>query len=124
MADVEEMCNRVAIIDRGRILFEGDTAELIRSTGTWYHLRTSDQVRARELGAAVGITDIDDEGEELRFTADEPTVERYVAELALAGIGVRALVPAQATLEQLFFQLTESDAPVPAEPRDLQEALP
>jgi hypothetical protein len=43
----------------------------------------------------------------------------------VAGIGVRALVPAQATLEQLFFQLTESHAPAsPAEPRDLQEAVP
>jgi ABC-2 type transport system ATP-binding protein len=125
MADVEEMCNRVAIIDRGRILFEGDTVELLRSTGTWYHLRTSDQARARELAARVGLTDIVDEGEELRFTAEEATVERYVAELALAGIGVRALVPAQATLEQLFFQLTESHslAAVP-DPHDLQEALP
>ena len=124
MADVEEMCNRVAIIDRGRILFEGDTAELLRSTGTWYHLRTSDQLRARELGAQLGIADIEADGQELRFTADESTVERYVAELALAGIGVRALVPAQATLEQLFFQLTESNAPVAPESRDLQEALP
>src|SRR5436309_4094862 len=42
MTDVEELCNRVAIINHGRILYEGAVAELKQSLGTWYRLRTSD----------------------------------------------------------------------------------
>ncbi|MGH3075272.1 MAG: ABC transporter ATP-binding protein, partial [Gaiellales bacterium] len=38
MADVEELCNRVAIVNRGRILYEGDVTGLTRSLGTWYRL--------------------------------------------------------------------------------------
>ena len=43
-------------------------------------------------------------------------MERFVAELIRDGIGVRALVPQQATLEQLFFQLTEPGGHQPLAP--------
>jgi hypothetical protein len=42
-------------------------------------------------------------------------LERFMITLGRRRIGVRALIPQQATLEQLFFQLTEQDAvPAPA----------
>ena len=50
MTDVEELCNRVAIINRGRILYEGAVTELKRSLGTWYRLRTSDLAQALPAG--------------------------------------------------------------------------
>ena len=53
MADVEELCNRVAIINRGRILYEGDVAGLTRSMGTWYRLRASDLDAAAAHGGRV-----------------------------------------------------------------------
>jgi ABC-2 type transport system ATP-binding protein len=109
MADVEELCNRVAIINRGRILYEGDVSSLKRSLGSWYRLGSSDPEGAHRIGLELGLNDLAREGEELRFSGDQELVERFVAELVEAGIGVRGLVPQEATLEQLFFQLTESD---------------
>src|SRR5207237_10883450 len=53
MADVEELCNRVAIINRGRILYEGPVVDLKRSLGSWYRLRVSDLEGARQV--AVGF---------------------------------------------------------------------
>jgi ABC-2 type transport system ATP-binding protein len=121
MADVEELCNRVAIIDRGRILYEGHVAALKHTVGSWYRLRSSDPDRAHELARSLRLADIVRDGDELRFTGDDAAVEQLVAALVARGIGVRALVPEQATLEQLFFQLTEPEAepgpravPVPA----------
>jgi ABC-2 type transport system ATP-binding protein len=119
MADVEELCNRVAIINRGRILYQGDVRSLTQSMGTWYRLRASDLDAAQRTAAEFGLGDVAREDGELRFSADEELLERFMITLGHRQIGVRALIPQQATLEQLFFELTERDAAppeVPAEP--------
>jgi ABC-2 type transport system ATP-binding protein len=109
MADVEELCNRVAIINRGRILYEGPVADLKRSLGTSYRLRAADVRVAQRLAEQFELADLAVEGDELRFSAEEPAVERFMIALGRDGVGVRALVPQQATLEQVFFELTEAD---------------
>jgi ABC-2 type transport system ATP-binding protein len=116
MADVEELCNRVAIVNRGRILYEGDVTGLTRSLGTWYRLRASDLDAAQRVAGEFGLADLAREDGELRFSADEELLERFMITLGQRRIGVRALIPQQATLEQLFFQLTEQDAAPPAPP--------
>jgi ABC-2 type transport system ATP-binding protein len=121
MADVEELCNKVAIINRGRILYEGDVASLKHSLGVWYRLSSSDPDRAHAIAVHLGLHDLAREGDEVRFSADQPLVERYVAALVDAGIGVRGLVPQEASLEQLFFQLTEPGSAEPASPPALEK---
>ncbi len=117
MADVEEMCNRVAIINKGRILYEGDVESLRHSLGVSYRLRASDIERAVGVARGLGLAEVTQDAEEMRFEAeDERDVERFVAALTTAGVGVRALVPARATLEQVFFQLTEPDEQTPSQP--------
>jgi ABC-2 type transport system ATP-binding protein len=116
MADVEELCNRVAIVNRGRILYEGDVTGLTRSMGTWYRLRASDLDAAQRAAAEFELADLAREDGELRFSADEELLERFMITLGQRRIGVHALIPQQATLEQLFFELTEQDAaPAPPE---------
>ncbi len=36
LAEVEELCNRVAIVRQGAIVYEGEIAQLKRSAGTTY----------------------------------------------------------------------------------------
>jgi len=115
MADVEELCNRVAIINKGRILYEGPVADLKRSVGSWYRLRVADLEAARRVAEGFALGDVGTADGELRFSADEAVVEQFMIALGREGVGVRALVPQQATLEQVFFDLTESDGAGPPE---------
>ena len=116
MADVEELCNRVAIINKGRILYEGPVVDLKRSLGSWYRLRVADLEAARRVAEAFALGDVGTADGELRFSAEEAVVEQFMIALGREGVGVRALVPQQATLEQVFFDLTESDGAGPPEP--------
>ena len=49
----------------------------------------------------------------ISFAGEERAVAALTLELAQAGIGLRALVPRTATLEELFFRMTEGE-PEPA----------
>jgi ABC-2 type transport system ATP-binding protein len=109
LAEVEEVCSRVAVINGGRIVYEGSLTELGASTAPRYRLQATDPARAatvlRGLGAA-GNLRVD--GSEVSFTLPtaSDTVELTRA-LADAGVGINALAREQATLEELFFRLTE-----------------
>jgi ABC-2 type transport system ATP-binding protein len=113
LAEVQEVCNRVAVIDHGRIVHEGALADL--DTGGSYRLRATDPARAAgALERLDGVRGLRRDHDELVFalSGDEDTVELTRA-LADAGVGIRALVREQTTLEELFFRLTEPNANVP-----------
>ncbi|MGI8801102.1 MAG: ATP-binding cassette domain-containing protein [Solirubrobacteraceae bacterium] len=115
LAEVEELCNRVAIIRAGRVAYEGDLAELKRSSATEYRLRTTDDEKAvRVSRAQPGIVEVRHGEDDLRVRAEEPAIAELTIALAEAGIGLKLLTSEQATLEDLFFRLTEGDA-VPEE---------
>ncbi|HTZ05635.1 MAG TPA: ABC transporter ATP-binding protein [Gaiellaceae bacterium] len=110
LAEVEELCTRVSVIREGRIVYEGTLADLHSSSAPRYRLRTSDQRAARTVLADDGVRDLADEDGDLVFTADEPAVLALSRKLVDAGLGIAALVPETATLEHLFFELTEGEA--------------
>jgi ABC-2 type transport system ATP-binding protein len=111
LAEVEELCDRVAIIREGKIVYEGSIDELrARRRANRYRLRTNDVERARMLALnASGLSDVSVDRDELVFGADEPAVEEFVRALVNAGLRLRALTPETATLEALFFELTEGE---------------
>jgi ABC-2 type transport system ATP-binding protein len=112
LAEVEELCNRVAIIRSGRIVYEGTLVDLKATSAGGYRLRTRDPERARVLCAAqAGISDLRMDEGDLRFSADEDAVAALSLALGHAGIAITALVPESATLEELFLELTEGDEP-------------
>jgi ABC-type Na+ transport system ATPase subunit NatA len=55
MSEVEELCNRVAIIRGGSILFDGELDELLKSDGESRRLRSSDQAQAAVIATRLGI---------------------------------------------------------------------
>jgi hypothetical protein len=57
----------------------------------------------------------------LAFQADEAHVAALSLALGRAGVGILSLTPELATLEDLFFRLTEDDRAVDAELRALTE---
>ena len=113
LVEVEELCNRVAIIRDGRVAYQGSLDELRRQAGLSYRLRTTDDERARRVcEAQPGIEEIRDEphGGLVFDAVGEPAVGELTLALAESGALVLELSPRQATLEDLFFRLTE-DAP-------------
>jgi ABC-2 type transport system ATP-binding protein len=110
LPEVQELCDRVAIVDSGRVVYEGALADLRRQGGSGYRLRSTDDARALEVArAAPGIEHVRSAPHGIGFQADERHVGALSLALAQAGVGILALAPELATLEDLFFRLTESD---------------
>jgi ABC-2 type transport system ATP-binding protein len=109
MGEVEELCDRVAIVGSGRVLYEGSLPELIATTAGRYEMRTTDDVYAADLASRrpdIGDVEVADAG--LMFAATEDVVAELTIALGLAGVGIHALQARTATLEELFFRMTES----------------
>jgi len=111
LAEVEDICNRVAIVRSGSIVYEGEIADLKRSAGSTYRLSTTDDDRAVAVcRAQPGIGDVRGEHQRIYFSADESAVATLSQALVEAGALIRALAPQTVTLEDLFFSLTEGEA--------------
>ncbi len=111
LPEVQELCDRVAIVDSGRVVYEGALADLRRQGGAGYRLRTTDDRRALDvLRAQPGVEHATAGAHDLGFQAQESDVGAVTLALAGADIGILALTPELATLEDLFFRLTESSA--------------
>jgi ABC-type multidrug transport system ATPase subunit len=108
LPEVQELCDRVAIVDSGRVVYEGALSELRRQGGAGYRLRTTDDGRALVVTREQdGIEHAHADQNGLGFQADEHAVGELSLALGRAGIGILALTPELATLEDLFFRLTE-----------------
>ncbi len=111
LSEVQEICDRLAIIRSGRIVYEGALVDLRLRAGRGYGLRTSDDLRALEIArGASGIHDAAVAAGEVRFNAEEADVGALSLALAGAGVQIYSLRPELATLEELFFRLTEGEA--------------
>ena len=109
LAEVEEVCNRVAIVNDGKIAFEGPLDELRASFGVSYRLATADDAASRAAADELGI-EVHALGDGLSLDADRDVVDQFTIELGRRGIAIRHLRQEQRSLEELFFQLTEGAA--------------
>ncbi|HEV3321581.1 MAG TPA: ABC transporter ATP-binding protein [Solirubrobacteraceae bacterium] len=112
LPEVQELCDRVAIVDSGRVVYEGALADLRRQGGAGYRLRCTDDARALAvLRAQSGVEHVTSARppahDGLSFQAQERDVGALSIALGAAGVGILALTPELATLEDLFFRLTE-----------------
>jgi ABC-2 type transport system ATP-binding protein len=118
LPEVQELCDRVAIVDRGRVVYEGALADLRRQGGASYRLRTSDDARALAIAREQDGVEAPALGEHgLSFQAEESHVGALSLALGRAGVGILSLTPELATLEDLFFRLTEDGDGAHAEVR-------
>jgi ABC-2 type transport system ATP-binding protein len=119
LAEVEQLCNRVAVIGHGRLLAEGTIAEVVGGDNgrQGYRLVVDDArsaLRILEGGAHVtGASAADTEppdglgGKEIRLAVGPEGPGPVVRDLVAGGVAVLALVPARPSLEDLFLELTE-----------------
>ena len=114
MSEVEELCNRVAIISGGRIIRETSLRDLLAGAAASYRLETADNRRAREVTESLGVRVTGGGAGELVLAAGPEEVARLTVALGKAEIGIYALIADGASLEQLFLELTEGEAVVAA----------
>ena len=125
LAEVEELCNRVAIVRSGRIIYEGTIANLKASAGERYRLSTTNDVRAVEIARSQpDVERCELDGDAITLVAPAAIVPELSILLAAANIGIRELVANSATLEELFFRLTEGAVEEPPrEPAPVLETV-
>ncbi len=112
LPEVQELCDRVAIVDSGRVVYEGALADLRRQGGAGYRLRTTnDPLALRVAREQPGVEHAAAGEHGLGFQAEESQVAALTLALGQAGVGILALTPELATLEDLFFRLTEGEVP-------------
>jgi ABC-2 type transport system ATP-binding protein len=109
--EVEELCNRVAIIRGGRIVYQGTLSALMAATTTAYMLRSVDPERARTVCLTQrGIENVTVDDGAVRFSGDEEAVASLSIALGQARIGITVLTPERASLEELFLGLTGGES--------------
>jgi len=111
LAEVSQLCNRVGIIQNGKLVAQGPVAELLKPDGALeVRLEVDD---ADAVGKVItGLDWVQPAGQSptgemlLRLSEDRPAeLNRLLVE---AGVGVKALIPQRMTLEDFFIQVTSS----------------
>ena len=115
MEEADELCDRVAIIDHGKILVENTPAALKSSVGAqkMYQLHLRDQsgsaVLAGKLGHMEGVASasVVDDGVRVLAHGADGLLSEVVA--AASAYGLRDMTITETSLETVFIQLTGRD---------------
>ena len=103
LSEVEQVCHRVAIVDRGRVVAEGSLDELLG--GDTVRIRVTDLDRAAKTGLS-RFGQLDDEGDWLAIRGiDTERVPELVADIVRLGGRVHAVEPRHESLEDRFLRL-------------------
>jgi ABC-2 type transport system ATP-binding protein len=104
--EVEELCDRVAIMDAGRIVAHGTIAELTHDHGGGLEVELDGDAAAIERAAAVGgALDATRDGATLRF-APRDAWAPVIAAIETTGARIKRLGSHRANLETVFLALT------------------
>jgi ABC-2 type transport system ATP-binding protein len=112
MEEAERLCDRVGIIDHGKILAEGTRAELVALVGQRDRVRMSTNDRTEAAAealrshAAVDEVTASDGGLEVLVRGAAAALPRLLELAAGAGVGVTSVEVVEPNLEAVFLHLT------------------
>jgi ABC-2 type transport system ATP-binding protein len=106
LAEVEQVSTHVGVMRLGKLVFQGELAELRRTAAPRVCVRTGDVAAAGEVFAKLGLADPVPAEDLITAELGDAQPERITAELVHAGVGVRALTVESPSLEDLFVGLT------------------
>lgn len=112
MEEAERLCDRIGIVDQGRMQAEGTRGELIRLTGEVDHVRVEGSgdiaAAADALGALDAVRQVDIDRRTLMLTVrDAPTaVAGIVTSASAAGMTLTDVEITRPDLESVFLHLT------------------
>jgi len=125
LPELEDMCDAIGIMERGRLLADGDVADIERTLGAGQTVRLRVLTPAAEAIAILetlpGI-EFDPDGAggavpgtssagwiTFRLEGDEDAHADVVARLVAAGVRIAAYHPRERDLEEMFMQITKGE---------------
>ena len=113
LEEADQLADRISIIDHGRVIAEGTSAELKASVGSAsLHVRLVDPADRPEARAVLERslgTEVQLESDRSRLTTrvdESARIGAAMTEMSDAGIGVAEFVLGQPTMDEVFFALT------------------
>jgi ABC-2 type transport system ATP-binding protein len=107
--EVEQVCDRVAILSRGRLIAQGAIRDLLHQRGA-VRLSTTNNIKAASIISALpwvaGVT-----VENGYLVAEAPPDRSWELTAALSdqGVAVKEMAPVQVSLERYFLEVTGND---------------
>jgi ABC-2 type transport system ATP-binding protein len=109
--EVQQVCDRVAIMSRGRLIAQGAIRDLLRRRGAIRLTTTDDTKAAAIISAQPWVTAVS--AEKGYLTAEAPPERSWELTKALAehGVAVKEMAPVEDSLERYFLEVTGDDSP-------------
>lgn len=110
LSEVEQIANRMIIIDKGKKLVEGTVTELFHPDDTVVYIETSDQVLCEQLirnsSYAAKLMSVDVNGIDLKLKKEEvPALTKWLVQQNISILGVHA----RHSLEDYFLKITTAN---------------
>jgi ABC-2 type transport system ATP-binding protein len=115
LEEAEQMCDRIAIIDQGRVVTEDDTDKLITGTGAKTLVIHPTQPVTGDLPRPQGVT-VDrrpDGSLAFGYLQSDHSAQDILDMVEAAGVRIRNLETEEPSLEEVFLQLTSTRAGEP-----------
>lgn len=100
--EIEQICDRVAIINKGQLIQEGKVSELIGSVSI-IHIKASPLEKAQAI-LSDNVTGLI-HGDSLEITANHEDIPAIIEKLVSEGIAIYEVRPKQRSLEDLFLEV-------------------
>ncbi len=107
LGEIEVICDRVGVIQEGRLVAEGTVEELRGAAGLIVRADPLDRT-ARVIDRIYGPNRLRIDDDSILLEADPASAPDLARELVAAGVDILALEPRQRTLEEVFLTLTDA----------------
>ncbi len=108
MGEIEQICDRVGVIQNGRLVAEGPVAEL-RGDGRLIVRADPTDKAARIVASISEVEEVSTTDETISIAVDPERAPEIARELVGAGVEIKEIRPAQRSLEEAFFELTKEE---------------
>jgi ABC-2 type transport system ATP-binding protein len=110
LAEVQQVCTRVTFINRGLIIKQGTTEDLLR-TGNSNYMEVDDIPRAMDLLRDMPfVTEVRAEGRGVQFACEGNRAGDVAAAMIGGGLRLNRLQPVETSLESIYLELVGADA--------------
>jgi ABC-2 type transport system ATP-binding protein len=108
MGEIEQICDRVGVIQNGKLVAEGPVTEL-RGDGRLIVRADPTDKAARIVASISEVEEVSTTEETISIAVDPERAPEIARELVGAGVEIKEIRPAQRSLEEAFFELTKEE---------------